>query len=139
MRNRSGNFSVERLMEFLAALRQDVEITVRPSRKHHGQFRFFYLKQQPNRCGEVLIEITNKDFPPGRFHIFGIPKTWKLVRIETFIDHFTGRAFLLVPPPQHPVGRGTLRLPQRRGGFQAHAGAPEPQEAARPGLPRRPR
>jgi len=36
MRNRSGNFSVGRLMEFLTALRQDVEITVRPTRKEHG-------------------------------------------------------------------------------------------------------
>ena len=37
MRNRSGNFSVERLMDFLVALGQDVEITVRPTRKEHGQ------------------------------------------------------------------------------------------------------
>jgi len=37
MRNRAGNFSVGRLMEFLVALRQDVEITVRPSRKEHGE------------------------------------------------------------------------------------------------------
>ena len=37
MRNRSGNFSVERLMDFLIALGQDVEITVRPTRKDHGQ------------------------------------------------------------------------------------------------------
>jgi predicted XRE-type DNA-binding protein len=36
MRNRAGNFSVGRLMEFLTALRQDVEITVRPTRKQHG-------------------------------------------------------------------------------------------------------
>ena len=36
MRNRAGNFSVGRLMEFLVALRQDVEITVRPTRKEHG-------------------------------------------------------------------------------------------------------
>jgi predicted XRE-type DNA-binding protein len=36
MRNRSGSFSVERLMEFLTALGQDVEITVRPARKQHG-------------------------------------------------------------------------------------------------------
>jgi predicted XRE-type DNA-binding protein len=36
MRNCPGNFSVGRLMEFLTALRQDVEITVRPSRKQHG-------------------------------------------------------------------------------------------------------
>ena len=37
MRNRSGNFSVERLMDFLVALGQNVEITVRPTRKEHGQ------------------------------------------------------------------------------------------------------
>jgi len=36
MRNRAGNFSAGRLMEFLTALRQDVEITVRPTRKEHG-------------------------------------------------------------------------------------------------------
>jgi predicted XRE-type DNA-binding protein len=36
MRNRSGTFSVERLMDFLTALGQDVEITVRPTRKEHG-------------------------------------------------------------------------------------------------------
>ena len=36
MRGRSGNFSVERLMDFLAALGHDVEIRVRPSRKDHG-------------------------------------------------------------------------------------------------------
>jgi predicted XRE-type DNA-binding protein len=36
MRNRSGSFSVERLMDFLTALGQDVEITVRPTRKAQG-------------------------------------------------------------------------------------------------------
>jgi hypothetical protein len=36
MRNRAGNFSVGRLMESLTALRQDVQITVRPSRKTRG-------------------------------------------------------------------------------------------------------
>jgi predicted XRE-type DNA-binding protein len=36
MRNRAGNVSVGRLMEFLSALRQDVEIAVRPTRKKHG-------------------------------------------------------------------------------------------------------
>jgi predicted XRE-type DNA-binding protein len=36
MRNRAGNFSIGRLMEFLTALRQDVEIIVRPARKDHG-------------------------------------------------------------------------------------------------------
>ena len=37
MRGRSGNFSVWRLMEFLTALGQDVEIAVKPSRKAHGE------------------------------------------------------------------------------------------------------
>ena len=37
MRGQSGTYSVERLMEFLTALGQDVEITVRPTRKKdHG-------------------------------------------------------------------------------------------------------
>lgn len=36
MRNRAGAFSVERLMDFLIALGQDVEIIVRPTRKEHG-------------------------------------------------------------------------------------------------------
>ena len=36
MRNRAGNFSVGRLMEFLTALGQDVEITVKPTRKAQG-------------------------------------------------------------------------------------------------------
>jgi len=36
MRNRAGSFSVGRLMEFLTALRRDVEITVRATRKEHG-------------------------------------------------------------------------------------------------------
>jgi predicted XRE-type DNA-binding protein len=37
MRNRAGAFSVERLMEFLTALGQDVEIIVRPTRKQQGK------------------------------------------------------------------------------------------------------
>ncbi len=36
MRGQSGNFSVERLMDFLTALGQDVEIIVRPTRREHG-------------------------------------------------------------------------------------------------------
>ena len=36
MRGRSGTFSVERLIQFLTALGQDVEITVRATRKKHG-------------------------------------------------------------------------------------------------------
>jgi hypothetical protein len=37
MRNRSGAFSVERLMEFLTALGQDVEIIVKPTRRERGE------------------------------------------------------------------------------------------------------
>ena len=37
VRNRSGNFSVERLMDFLTALGHDVEIRVKRTRKVHGQ------------------------------------------------------------------------------------------------------
>ncbi len=37
MRNRAGNFSVGRLMEFLTALGQDVRITVRPTRRAVGE------------------------------------------------------------------------------------------------------
>lgn len=36
MRNRSGQFSVGRLIEFLTALGQDVEISVKQTRKPHG-------------------------------------------------------------------------------------------------------
>jgi predicted XRE-type DNA-binding protein len=37
MRGQSGTFSVERLMNFLTALGQDVQITVRPKSKSHGE------------------------------------------------------------------------------------------------------
>ncbi len=37
MRNRAGNFSVGRLIEFLTALGQDVEIAVKPTRKVQGE------------------------------------------------------------------------------------------------------
>ncbi len=37
MRNRSGAFSAERLMDFFTALGQDVEITIRPTRKNQGE------------------------------------------------------------------------------------------------------
>lgn len=37
MRNRAGTFSVERLMDFLTALGQDVEIVVRPTRRARGE------------------------------------------------------------------------------------------------------
>src|SRR5438132_9599929 len=38
MRNRAGNFSVGRLMEFLTALGHDVRITVKPTRKEQGEW-----------------------------------------------------------------------------------------------------
>jgi predicted XRE-type DNA-binding protein len=37
MRNRAGAFSIERLMDFLTALGQDVEITVRPAMAEQGR------------------------------------------------------------------------------------------------------
>ena len=37
MRNRAGTFSVGRLMEFLTALGQDVQVRVRPTRREHGE------------------------------------------------------------------------------------------------------
>jgi predicted XRE-type DNA-binding protein len=37
MRNRAGNFSIGRLIEFLTALGQDVQITVKPTRKARGE------------------------------------------------------------------------------------------------------
>ena len=36
MRNRAGNFSIGRLIAFLTALGQDVQITVKPTRKEQG-------------------------------------------------------------------------------------------------------
>jgi predicted XRE-type DNA-binding protein len=42
-RNRAGTFSVGRLMEFLTALGQDVEITVRAARKHHGAMSVVFI------------------------------------------------------------------------------------------------
>jgi predicted XRE-type DNA-binding protein len=37
MRNPPGNFSVERLMDFLTGLGHDVDVRVTPTRKKHGQ------------------------------------------------------------------------------------------------------
>jgi len=36
-RNRAGNFSVGRLLDFLTALGQNVEISVKPARKEQGE------------------------------------------------------------------------------------------------------
>ena len=37
MNNRAGSFSVGRLLEFLTRLGQDVEVTIRPTRRDHGE------------------------------------------------------------------------------------------------------
>jgi predicted XRE-type DNA-binding protein len=37
MRNRAGSFSVERLLDFLTALGQNIHITVKPARKKQGE------------------------------------------------------------------------------------------------------
>lgn len=37
MRGHSGNFSVERLMDFLTALGHNIDISVSPARKIHGE------------------------------------------------------------------------------------------------------
>jgi predicted XRE-type DNA-binding protein len=37
MRGQSGAFSVERLMDFLTALGQDVEITIKPAHRQYGE------------------------------------------------------------------------------------------------------
>ena len=42
MRNRAGNFSVGRLMKFLTALGQDVRITVKPTRKEQGRWKWWW-------------------------------------------------------------------------------------------------
>jgi predicted XRE-type DNA-binding protein len=41
-RNRAGSFSVGRLIDFLTALGQDVEITVTPTRKEHGAMSIIF-------------------------------------------------------------------------------------------------
>ena len=41
-RNRAGSFSVGRLIDFLTALGKDVEITVTPARKKHGEMSIVF-------------------------------------------------------------------------------------------------
>ena len=42
IRNRSKGFPVGRLIEFLTALGQDVEITITPTRKEHGEMSLVF-------------------------------------------------------------------------------------------------
>ena len=37
MRGSSGSYSVDRLIEFLTALGQDVEVVIKPTRRKHGE------------------------------------------------------------------------------------------------------
>jgi predicted XRE-type DNA-binding protein len=55
MRNRSGSFSVERLMDFLTALGQDVEIIVKPTHKEHGEISI--VGQQLRHCGVDTVSV----------------------------------------------------------------------------------
>ena len=53
LRNRSGSFSVERLMEFLTALGHDGELHVRRTRRPYGQSVLRRDEVQPVRGGQV--------------------------------------------------------------------------------------
>jgi predicted XRE-type DNA-binding protein len=55
IRNRSDNFSVERLMDFSIALGQDVEITVRPTRKGHGQVSIRSCLNSTDRPAGMIV------------------------------------------------------------------------------------
>ena len=59
-------------MDFLTALRQGIEITVRPTRKEHGQVSIFLLDSgdRPARMGSLAANVKGKDAPhasPFRF------------------------------------------------------------------------
>ncbi len=56
MRNRAGGFSVGHLMEFLTALGQDVQITVRPAQTEHGKMPV--LVRQPVRQKTTGAKVT---------------------------------------------------------------------------------
>ena len=53
-RNRAGNFSVGRLLDFLTALGQNVEITVKPARKVQGELS---LVLKLNSAGGPAFEV----------------------------------------------------------------------------------
>jgi predicted XRE-type DNA-binding protein len=54
MRNRSGNFSMGRLIDFLTALGQDVQITVRATRK---EYTARYRSPSPAKRGTYCYDI----------------------------------------------------------------------------------
>jgi hypothetical protein len=66
MHNRSGNFSVEQLMDFLVVLGQDVEITVTGTRKDTVRHRLFLLEFSGSPGGHGLTVSKVKTDPTAR-------------------------------------------------------------------------
>jgi predicted XRE-type DNA-binding protein len=64
MRHRSGNVSVERLMDFLTALGHDVEVRVTPTRKEHGQL-------------SSVVAVLAHGGPPSIAHALSLSKGWR--------------------------------------------------------------
>jgi len=61
IRNRAGSFSVGRLIDFLTALGQNVEITVTPAREEHGAMSIASLR----RMSKLFEEIVQGKHRPG--------------------------------------------------------------------------
>ena len=61
MRNRAGNFSVGRLMEFLTALGQDVRITVKPTRKRVGEMAVVVSRGARLRATRAIWRTSSPD------------------------------------------------------------------------------
>jgi predicted XRE-type DNA-binding protein len=76
MRNRAGNFSIRRLMEFLTALGQDVRITVKPTRKAKGEMAVVRVARRFNH---------NPDFAtaPSALHLLRTRQIRNGSEIET--------------------------------------------------------
>ena len=71
MRTLAGNFSVGRLMEFLNRLGQDVRITVKPTRKRVGRWRWwgelcsFVARMSEAKCGDARARSPGLRFAPS--------------------------------------------------------------------------
>ncbi|MCU0252047.1 MAG: helix-turn-helix domain-containing protein [Vicinamibacterales bacterium] len=61
MRNRSGPFSVERLMDFLTALGHDGEVRLTPTRKAHGQLSVVVAAQSACLATDRSAQIGYRD------------------------------------------------------------------------------
>jgi len=66
VRNRGGNFSVERLMEFLTVLGKDVEIVVKPACREQDEMSVLLAEapQRGNRSSGIAAPIS--DFACGK-------------------------------------------------------------------------